>query len=65
MESKSFTIFRRTVGRIQMFFWTKTIYNARKIIPQNLSLLGLAVLEELTKRERNKHTHKLTDILFL
>ena len=35
MESKSFTILHRTVGRIRMFFF------------------------------EYKHTHKLTDILFL
>ena len=49
--------FLRTVGRIWKFFLPKTICNPRGIIPQNFSLLGLAVLEELGNKQINTQTH--------
>ena len=45
-------------------FYPKTFPIPRGIIPQNFSLLGFAVLEELGNKQTNKHTNSLTDWRF-
>ena len=46
-------------------FKAKTFLIPRGIIPQNFSLPGFAVLEQLGNKQTNRHTHSLSDILVL
>ena len=43
----------------------KTFCILREIIPQNFSLLGFAISEELWNKHPNRQTHSLTDRLAL
>ena len=45
-------------------FYPKTFPIPRGIIPQNFSLLGFAVSEELGNKQTNTQTHSLTDWRF-
>ena len=58
-------IFQLTVRRIRIFFQPKTFCIQRGIIPQNFSLLGFAVSEELGNNQTNTQTHSLTGLALL